>query len=79
MTLRSAIEQRYPYNGGLVPAMRERITDVTQAYLDAGHGDSKALQRLCSAGDSPIGSDCRKVSVRRADLSDRPNQAMSWH
>lgn len=51
MILRDAIEHRYPDNGGPVLAMRERIIEVTQAYLDAGQGDANALQRLCSADE----------------------------
>ncbi|PPJ49149.1 hypothetical protein C0075_00785 [Rhizobium sp. KAs_5_22] len=51
MTLKAAIEQRYPHNGGRVPAMRERIIEVAQAYLDAGQGDVNALQRLCSTDE----------------------------
>jgi len=51
MTLRAAIELRYPQNVGPVPALRERMIEVTQAYLDAGQGDANALQRLCSADE----------------------------
>lgn len=51
MTLRAAIEQRYPHNGGRVADMRERIIEVAQAYLDAGQGDANTLQRLCSADE----------------------------
>ena len=48
MTLRTAIEQRYPHSGGSVPAMRERLIAIAQEYLDNGRGDANAEQRLCS-------------------------------
>ncbi|WP_207085712.1 hypothetical protein [Rhizobium leguminosarum] len=51
MSLRTAIEQRYPHAGAQVPAMRERLIEITQAYLDAGQGDANAEQRLCSTDD----------------------------
>ncbi len=49
MTLRDAIEKRYPHTGGLVPAMRERLISVCEEYLANGYGDGNAEQRLSSA------------------------------
>jgi len=49
MPLRDMIEQRYPQTGGLVPAMREQLITVCEAYLANGHGDGNAEQRLRSA------------------------------
>lgn len=49
MPLREAIEKRYPHTGGLVPAMREHLIKVCEAYLANGYGDGNAGQRLCSA------------------------------
>ncbi|WP_102958225.1 hypothetical protein [Mangrovicella endophytica] len=48
MTLRDAIERRYPLNAGPQPAMRERLIDVCDQYLRNGHGDANAEQRLRS-------------------------------
>ncbi|MDK4724985.1 hypothetical protein [Rhizobium phaseoli] len=52
MPLRTSIEARYPHTGGLVPAMRERLIEVGQSFLDSGHGDCNAEQRLCSTDTS---------------------------
>lgn len=48
MTLRDAIERRYPGDGGPVPAMRERLIAVCDEYLRNGYGDANAEQRLRS-------------------------------
>lgn len=52
MTLRAAIEQRYPQTFPRMVAMRERLIEVCQAFLDGGFGDGNAEQRLCSADDA---------------------------
>ncbi|MEJ1117075.1 hypothetical protein V9K92_01110 [Phyllobacterium sp. CCNWLW109] len=51
MSLRTAFEQRYPHSGGRMPALRERLIEVAQAFLEAGQGDANAEQRLCSVDD----------------------------
>ncbi len=51
MKLRTAIEKRYPHNSPIGSALRERMIDVAQAYLDFGQCDGNALQRLCSDDD----------------------------
>lgn len=51
MPLQAAIEQRYPQTFPRMVAMRERLIEVCQAFLDGGFGDGNAEQRLCSADD----------------------------
>ncbi|RUX23484.1 hypothetical protein EOA23_23695 [Mesorhizobium sp. M2A.F.Ca.ET.042.01.1.1] len=51
MPVRIAIERRLPQDSEQMVAMRERLIEICQNYLDSGFGDGNAEQRLCSPDD----------------------------